>query len=641
MSATRVSILMLCGVALTVAVGHTAPTADPQSARRAMLDRLDAPSVVAAGLVTVGKGMRATQLMLLDDPARRIGFQDLLTNEQGGPIPMPNGQHELDFRLYDSEAGGVPIGQVLDVLVILDGGVASTQVGPMDPTWFDGTGRWMGVTVDNGDELEPLIALGSVPYAFRVDRVASVELDDDIDLGDSNTGGSLTVYSGGLDTVTIILDGPAGQIRVNSPDGQGGITLHGQGQLMETRDDSGLLVALYGYDFFGGGAACLLGTAGGTTGLLLDGDAAGNSGGSVVLYNAAAAEAISLSAADGTIRAGSATGGVAGNMHLYPSGGAPSRIHLDGQGADLRLGLTGDSDGDLRLWSTVGGINTIHLNGGSGVVSITDAAIETIRLDGDGGNGGGVIAMWNSAGTRTVEIDADEGDNAVIRLGAPGDRTGTPPGATGALVLYPGAVGPNPTVQLRGSTGEIIGGWASQTSGTLWLYSEDDKFGDGPRIHLNGQNGWTTTSVLNITGGSDLSERFDIRAADGDVKPGMVVCIDAQHAGKLVVSTSAYDRTIAGIVSGAGGVRPGMLMGQAGSKADGQYPVALTGRVYVWADATTGAIQPGDLLTSSDKPGHAMKVTDYARAQGSIIGKAMSGLQQGETDLLLVLVSLQ
>jgi len=81
-------------------------------------------------------------------------------------------------------------------------------------------------------------------------------------------------------------------------------------------------------------------------------------------------------------------------------------------------------------------------------------------------------------------------------------------------------------------------------------------------------------------------------------------------------------------------------MGQAGSVADGQHPVALTGRVYALADASSGAIEPGDLLTTSDLPGHAMKVADPARAQGAIIGKAMSSLKGGK-GLVLVLVSLQ
>jgi hypothetical protein len=66
----------------------------------------------------------------------------------------------------------------------------------------------------------------------------------------------------------------------------------------------------------------------------------------------------------------------------------------------------------------------------------------------------------------------------------------------------------------------------------------------------------------------------------------------------------------------------------------------LTGRVYVLADATHGAIRPGDLLTTSGTPGHAMKVANHAKAQGAILGKAMSGLSDGK-GLVLVLVTLQ
>jgi hypothetical protein len=84
-----------------------------------------------------------------------------------------------------------------------------------------------------------------------------------------------------------------------------------------------------------------------------------------------------------------------------------------------------------------------------------------------------------------------------------------------------------------------------------------------------------------------------------------------------------------------------MIMGQLGSEADGGYPIALTGRVYCYADALYGEIEPGDLLTTSDTPGYAMKVSNYSRAQGTIIGKAMQGLKEGEKGQILVLISLQ
>lgn len=151
-------------------------------------------------------------------------------------------------------------------------------------------------------------------------------------------------------------------------------------------------------------------------------------------------------------------------------------------------------------------------------------------------------------------------------------------------------------------------------------------------------SGKVVCSVLQLTGGSDVSEKFVIKA-DVDVKPGMVVCIDPDHPGQLTISTKEYDRKVAGIISGAGGIKPGMIMDQQ-EDGDNLYPVALSGRVYCWADASYGAIEPGDLLTTSNTPGHAMKVTDYDRAKGAIIGKAMSSLKHGR-GLVLVLVTLQ
>jgi len=45
------------------------------------------------------------------------------------------------------------------------------------------------------------------------------------------------------------------------------------------------------------------------------------------------------------------------------------------------------------------------------------------------------------------------------------------------------------------------------------------------------------------------------------------------------------------------------------------------------------------MLTTSDTPGHAMKVMDESRAHGAFLSKAMSGLVEGR-GLVLVLVTL-
>ena len=162
-------------------------------------------------------------------------------------------------------------------------------------------------------------------------------------------------------------------------------------------------------------------------------------------------------------------------------------------------------------------------------------------------------------------------------------------------------------------------------------------FGNG-RLFETGSEG-VSVSVLEIRGGSDLAEPFAISGADA-IAPGTVVSIDPQNPGQLRLADEAYDRLVAGCVSGANGVNPGLIMQQEGSEADGDFPVALSGRVYCLADASGGPIAPGDLLTTSDTTGHLMAVRDFQQAQGAVIGKAMSSLDAGQ-GFVLVLVSLQ
>ncbi len=159
--------------------------------------------------------------------------------------------------------------------------------------------------------------------------------------------------------------------------------------------------------------------------------------------------------------------------------------------------------------------------------------------------------------------------------------------------------------------------------------------GDWARTIIGGSS--VEVRVLTITGGADLAEPFPLKEPALD--KGSVVVIDEEHPGRLKLATTAYDTRVAGIISGANGISPGIALHQEG-RLEGTDNVALSGRVYVRADAGYGAIKPGDLLTTSDTPGHAMKVTNHVRSQGAVLGKAMSSLQDG-TGLVLVLVSLQ
>ncbi len=111
---------------------------------------------------------------------------------------------------------------------------------------------------------------------------------------------------------------------------------------------------------------------------------------------------------------------------------------------------------------------------------------------------------------------------------------------------------------------------------------------------------------------------------------------DAKNPGQLKLADRPYDTRVAGVVSGANGIHPGIQMQQQGLLEGGRN-VALTGRVYVQADASNGAIKPGDLLTTSSNPGRAMKVSDHTRAEGAILGKAMTGLKEGKGTVLVLI----
>jgi hypothetical protein len=121
----------------------------------------------------------------------------------------------------------------------------------------------------------------------------------------------------------------------------------------------------------------------------------------------------------------------------------------------------------------------------------------------------------------------------------------------------------------------------------------------------------------------------------------MVMVIDREQDGKLTPCARPYDTAVAGVLSGANGLQPGMVMQAEGQPhAAGEHPLAMTGRVWCLADAAHGPIQRGDRLTTSPTLGHAMKALDPARADGAVIGKAMSELESG-TGPVLVLVNLQ
>jgi len=465
--------------------------------------------------------------------------------------------------------------------------------------------------------------------------ITSVQLADDLDLGDASTVGRLDVFRTTAGTPGVSILGGNSQISTYGSDGLEQTRLYGAswGELWlnNSLPNNATAVRLTAQGSTGGQLE--LRNTNGSNRAVLEGE---NVGGTLTLYasdggvgavlygnEGAGSGALSLRNTNGNPRLRAFGGPSSGRLLAYNTSGQET-VDIDAEPAGLvtvrdAAGNTrasiyagGTQGGEIRNYEQDGTLTTlIHNVSDSGVVSVRNSAGgETVYLWGEDADGtsDGQIGLKKASGTETIVLQAGEG-------------------AGGAQLLMRNAAGAQ-TVQLDSDASGVACGY-------LALYRSNGV----ANIILDSSDGTVRGQVIEITGGSDFSEKFDINAES--IEPGMIVSIDPKQPGQLTLCGSAHDKKVAGIVSGAGGVKPGMLMGQRGSVADGKHPVALSGRVYCWVDAdANGPVEPGDMLTTSPTPGHGMRVTDHARAVGAIVGKAMTPLEKGR-GLVLVLVNLQ
>lgn len=136
---------------------------------------------------------------------------------------------------------------------------------------------------------------------------------------------------------------------------------------------------------------------------------------------------------------------------------------------------------------------------------------------------------------------------------------------------------------------------------------------------------------------ADCAEDFTVGEADVAAEPGTVMVLDEES--RVRTSSEAYDKRVAGVISGAGDYRPGLVLDKQAGRAN-RRPIALMGKVFCKVDAQFGAIEVGDLLTTSATPGHAMRAGEPRRAFGAVIGKALRPLAAGQ-GLIPILIALQ
>jgi len=205
-----------------------------------------------------------------------------------------------------------------------------------------------------------------------------------------------------------------------------------------------------------------------------------------------------------------------------------------------------------------------------------------------------------------------------------------------------GVAGQGPSTRgIWGASTSGIGVVGTSSSGHAIEAISDQSYGLYADTHNANSYGIYTDDRLYAGGGvfptSDVAEYMPVT---GNVTPGTVLVIGDD--GKLHVTSTANDTRVAGIVSTA----PGISLGAKNNGNPGEQVIAVAGRVPCKVDATHAPVHAGDLLTTSDKPGYAMKAEPTMingrgfYPDGTILGKAMGSLESG-IGTIDVLVTLQ
>lgn len=269
-------------------------------------------------------------------------------------------------------------------------------------------------------------------------------------------------------------------------------------------------------------------------------------------------------------------------------------FHFNAAAAALYIGATGN-EGDIIVKDGQGR-NVFHFNSEHAALYV-----------GASGNEGDIIVR-DGEGRDVFHFDAR---NAVLYVGANGNE--------GDIIVRDGA---GRQVMHFDSNYAALYVGANGNEGDVIV-----RDGSGAeRIRLDGGSGDIKLS------GADCAEEFLVSAQD--IMPGTVLVIGD---GNLKPCQDPYDRRVAGIVSGANGYSPGIILDRVGGS--NRLPVALTGKTYCRVDAQYGPIEVGDLLTTSSTPGHAMKAQDHEMSFGAVLGKALASLPSGK-GMIPVLVTL-
>jgi hypothetical protein len=621
-----------------------------------------------------------------------MSYQGLLKDSSG--LIIPDGTYSLTFRLYGQASGGAPLWNETQSLPVRDG-VFSAVLGAVTPLTlaFDAT-YWISLQVSGNPEL-PRVVLSSAPYALRAGvaeslvggsgDITAVYADNGLTGGATSGDAHLAVGAG----TGLVVD--ADQVRLTDPYATGTAydsRFVNEGQTNSVTADMvtpNIVSSVDGVVNDGGNIDLIAGSnvtitpddVNNTITIAATGGGGGIGGsgtvGRVPKFTAATTIGNSLISDSGTSVTvdGPTTIGVVVEDGMEKQGDPSAGDGRDGRNTQqltvygreqvvyARLNeANANEDGRAAVY----GYRTRAVqNDGAGYgVFATNSAVLGYNYWGDLYSFGVAGYSYNDFTRTGGVLGSDTGGSYWGALGYKDELSRTWGFYTPSASYYGGDMTIDGHIRMSKDYGSGLGGVAIKAENTnsngiaLWAVTSGTDATivatqNGTADVIRGftptglkfrvtNTGRVVTPVVEITGGSDLAEPFAMSGED-EIPAGALVVIDDRNPGQLRMSDQPYDNRVAGVVSGAGGVNPGLTLSQQ-DKFDGDRNVALTGRVYALADASCGPIRPGDLLTTSSRPGHAMKATDPERSHGAVIGKAMSSLDSG-TGLVLVLVNLQ
>ena len=543
-----------------------------------------------------------------------------------------NGSYDLRFSLFANSSGAPQVGSTLtNAPTAVSNGLFTVKL-DFGGGIFTGPARWLNIGVrTNGGaftNLTPRTALLAVPYAIYAGQASTVTNGaisvSQLQTPGAPTNGQTLTYNGTSLVWQTLAPGSSAYVAKAGDTMTGTLNLSGAATLgfgASTRQ----MISLYDsppYNFGIGVQTSTLYQRTVTTG----GFAWYQGGVHSNAQNDPGTGGTTLMTLDssGDLSAGYVIGnsGVSGTSVLVP----------------FSTGVSGnDPSGQLNS-SGVSGTST----GGKGVYgSTTTASSISAGVWGENSASGGTALVGTAAGANSTGLYAFGTANAAVLAGNVSVTGNESFGSTTRQMLNLWGTSYGIGVQ-SGVLYERGNGFAWFVGGSHDNGSFEPGLGGTRLMSLDSFGDLTLTRnasvcTLTIRGGCDVAEPFQMSTKE--IPKGAVVVIDDENAGQLKLSDRAYDSRVAGIVSGANGINSGLSLHQEGVLEGGQN-VALSGRVYVLADASNSPIKPGDLLTTSDTPGHAMKVTNQIKAQGAILGKAMSSLKEGK-GMVLVLVTLQ